>query len=1543
MPDSTPQTPPSHSPAAPTVSGLDASNPQVRRLEAPVLVDRRGTIWALGVIDVTVRHLDRTVLAEAPAPGLSPELARSVREAAVRFAGAKGKPGAFTVSFLADPAKGEHRFSGTAAGLPETVAVLESLDELDLPALVAHLSRGGTLDGEAPEPRGHAMQAALSALDPEDGFAPRPGVVEALRLPAGAGLRADPAVEEGSIPSAPGFLIARVTAHGRNRTEALGRLQRGVAATAAVVSGGTTDKAFLTEVLDRPELGGQPAGRSAEPGWLDRLVASGEHLPRRGAEVALLAVAIAAYEEESAQARERFYESAARGRPEVPREIGRTAELRHRGHTYLLRVACLSHGLFRVEVDGRLLEVRAGQAGRTGRSLACGEKSWRVSVALQGTRKLVEVDGIPHRIEQTEEAAAEPSSLGDPADRGETGELRVRFDALEAAAEAAPLEEARRLLLGYDVIPHAVQRRLAGPAGAQGDSGLEREILRAFVNVSALFRRQPAAGDADEGRHSSEEYLFTYLRDLDSWETGLPPAFLGKLRHALAHYGVGSLDRSPDLEESLFRVAISHQRLPQQVPAVLALLERSLERGDPPGANGGDDFRGLLERMISETQGTSPAVHDLAREVRYRLFDRPVLLAARERAYAAAEADLALLAQDPGPEERALRVHALVDCTQPLHRILSQRFASAGPAFRQALLEIMVRRFYRIRELREVAFTTVDGQDFAIAGYDYQGSHVHLIASHAGPEGLAPSLAAVRTLAGKAAPGSEIVADLYFWSPGPQANEDAAAAEIAALLADGDYPRDLRRAAVTASSPYGIRNFAFRRGDDEAGADSAFGEERVYRGIHPMMALRLQLWRLRNFQLERLPSSEEVFFFHGVAHENPRDERLFAIAEVRDLTPVLNAAGRVVQLPQLEHMLMEALAGIRRFQARRALTERLQWNRVLLYAWPPVDLRPDELDALVHRLSPLAEGLGLEKVAVRCRIPDPQTRELRDWVLEISNPSERGMVLRFRKPKEVPLKTLREYAQKVVDLRRRGLPHPYEVVKLLAPPRREAQADLPAGSFEEHELDEAGALVPVSRPYGGNRANVVVGIVRNETDRYPEGMARVILVSDPSHGMGVLAEPECRRILAALDLAQSLGVPLEWFALSAGARIAVDSGTEVMDWTARVLRRLVERTQGGQEINIVVMGINAGPQPYWNAEAAMLMHTVGIVIMTPEGAMVSSGKQALDSAGGVSADDNQGIGGYERIMGPNGQAHYNARDLAEACRILLRHYEHSYTAPGERFPRAAPTTDPRDRDIREFPHDEGGDLPTVGDIFSETANPGRKKPFDIRRVLAAVIDQDHEPLERWYGMRDAEIAVVWDAHLGGQPVCLLGFESKPLPRLGRAPVYGPDHWRGGTLFPLAAKKVARAINAASGNRPLVVLANLTGFDGSPESMRQWQLEYGAEIGRAVVNFQGPIVVCVIGHYHGAASLVFSAALQDNLEVAAVEGSHVSMLEGAEAAAVIFAREPAEKKHEAAAELDHIHSLERARTAGSLHHVVPPERLRPYLIEAVERGMVKITG
>ena len=651
--------------------------------------------------------------------------------------------------------------------------------------------------------------------------------------------------------------------------------------------------------------------------------------------------------------------------------------------------------------------------------------------------------------------------------------------------------------------------------------------------------------------------------------------------------------------------------------------------------------------------------------------------------------------------------------------------------------------------------------------------------------------------------------------------------------------------------------------------------------------------------------------------------------------------------------------------------------------WPPLTLKPDELHDIVNKLAPQTEGLGLEQVVARARIPSPETGELRDMMVRISNPGGRGLLMTFRPVTKLqPLKPLSDYDQKVVRMRQRGLIYPYEIIKLLTPAREDTQAEFPPGDFVEHDLDAEGRLVPVDRPYGQNKANIIVGVIRNFTARYPEGMMRVMLLGDPSKDLGALAEPECRLIMAALDLAQGKGVPLEWFPISAGAKISMDSGVENMDWIAQVLRRLVEFTQAGGEVNLLVNGINVGAQPYWNAEATMLMHTRGILVMTPKAAMVLTGKHALDYSGSVSAEDNQGIGGYDRIMGLNGQAQYWARDIDEACHILLRHYDHTYVAPGERFPRRAVTTDPIDRDVQAYPHSDGrGEgFARVGEIFADETNPGRKKSFDIRKVMMAVADQDHAPLERWAGMRAAETAVVWDVHLGGYPVCLIGIESRPVPRLGFVPADGPDQWYAGTLFPRSSKKVARAINAASNNRPLVVLANLSGFDGSPESMRRLQLEYGAEIGRAVVNFKGPMVFCVISRYHGGAYVVFSRALNKRLEVAALEGTYASVIGGAPAAGVVFAREVdartrkdarlqalnqamtqadsaekgrlraqwnelfkivhSEKLGEMAAEFDRVHSVHRALEVGALHQILPPANLRPYLIHAVEHGIRK---
>jgi acetyl/propionyl-CoA carboxylase alpha subunit/acetyl-CoA carboxylase carboxyltransferase component len=1173
---------------------------------------------------------------------------------------------------------------------------------------------------------------------------------------------------------------------------------------------------------------------------------------------------------------------------------------------------------------------------------------------------------------------------------------RVTFNTSQKHQEQAEpvwrqnFDEVRELLLGFDVPPQRVTRllgELKQIAVAEADieeiTQREDEILNIFVDLWSLFRRKPRA-DHQMGAESpsTEAYLFSYLRVLDIGGAEMPGDFIQALQRAVAHYGITSLNRSPALEEALLWIYKSQQKSAQQISTILSVLQRRLAQAgaNPPWAT--EAFQTLLDRMIAITRELFPTVNDLARDLRYRCYQQPLFQQARRQVYAQMNEHLDYLAEHPAALDLQQRIQTLVECPQPLASLLAGRFPTASVQLRQLMMQVIATRYYS-RRLTNFSTLSMDGHCFKRAEYDDEGEHLHVFMMYGEYRAFSSDLRNLISFLPDTPENQDVVLDLFTWEPNSPPDAEAAQTEIRTVLNSLDLPQHVHRVVVAVSSTSsergmgGMLHFTFER------TENGYEEVKLFRGVHPMIGERLHLWRLKNFNLERLPSIDDVYLLRAVAKDNPKDERLFAVAEVRDLTPVRDKRRHIVQLPHLESMFAEAVAAIRQYQMRRSVRERLYWNRIFLYVWPTLQLKPEEVNEVVHRLAPMADGLGLEQVVVRLRIPNARTGELRDCLMRISAPGDAGLLITFRPANRLePLKPLSAYDQKVIKMRQRGMLYPFEIVKMLTPASAETSADFPPGDFVEHDLDADGKLVPVERPYGENKANIIVGIIRSFTDKYPEGMKRVALFGDPSKDLGALAEAECARILAAIDLAASLRVPLEWYTLSAGAKISMNSGVENMDWIARVLRGIINFTQAGGEINLIVNGINVGAQPYWNAEATMLMHTRGILIMTPKAAMVLTGKRALDYSGSVSAEDNQGIGGYDRIMGFNGQAQYFARDIDDACHILMRHYEHTYVMPGERFPRKAVTNDPLTRDIRPFHHGKtnGAGFELVGEVFSDATNPGRKASFEIRKVMRAVSDQDHEPLERWAGLRSAETAVVWDTHVGGYPVCMIGIESRPVPRFGFVPADGPDQWTAGTLFPLSSKKIARAINSASNNRPLVVLANLSGFDGSPESMRRLQLEYGAEIGRSVVNFKGPMVFSVVSRYHGGAYVVFSRALNEQLEVIALEGTYASVIGGAPAAAVVFAGEVearakkdprvqaltealnnaeaadknrlrsewnelfkvvhSEKLGEMAAEFDRIHSVHRALQVGALHRIIPPEQLRPYLVDAIARGVEK---
>src|SRR5208337_230581 len=139
-----------------------------------------------------------------------------------------------------------------------------------------------------------------------NGFAPAPGAIERFRILPGPGVRIDTGVAEGDvIPSDFDSMIAKIIAYGRNRKEALSRLQRALRESVVVIKGGTSNKAFLLELLNRPEV----QSGEVNVGWLDHLAATGERVSSRDADVALVEAAIEAYDAQLLVEQSQFYAS----------------------------------------------------------------------------------------------------------------------------------------------------------------------------------------------------------------------------------------------------------------------------------------------------------------------------------------------------------------------------------------------------------------------------------------------------------------------------------------------------------------------------------------------------------------------------------------------------------------------------------------------------------------------------------------------------------------------------------------------------------------------------------------------------------------------------------------------------------------------------------------------------------------------------------------------------------------------------------------------------------------------------------------------------------------------------------------------------------------------------------------------------------------------------------------------------------------------------------------------------------------------------------
>jgi acetyl-CoA carboxylase biotin carboxylase subunit len=219
-----------------------------RHVEIQVACDRHGNHVFLGERDCSVQRRHQKLIEEAPCPILTPEIRKAMGEAAIALCKHVNYESVGTVEFLVDTDL-KFYFMEMNTRIQVEHPVTEMITGIDLIKEQIQIAAGKKLSFSQSDIKlnGHAFEVRINAEDP-DTFSPSPGLITALHVPGGFGVRIDSFIyDEYKVVPFYDSLLAKLIVHGRDRQEAIAKMRQ--ALDEFVVSGVKTTLPLHREIF----------------------------------------------------------------------------------------------------------------------------------------------------------------------------------------------------------------------------------------------------------------------------------------------------------------------------------------------------------------------------------------------------------------------------------------------------------------------------------------------------------------------------------------------------------------------------------------------------------------------------------------------------------------------------------------------------------------------------------------------------------------------------------------------------------------------------------------------------------------------------------------------------------------------------------------------------------------------------------------------------------------------------------------------------------------------------------------------------------------------------------------------------------------------------------------------------------------------------------------------------------------------------------------------------------------------------------------------